>query len=133
MLLFSGVPGPPTPPVGVGEPLSAVKSSVNIIVNGISVAIIENLQKVKVPSGVSFGVSVKPAVDKPVKSIVANFEGKNYVFIVKAKNKFEMLEIKTGNSENGFTEICSSELLQNKTIVVKGAYQLLMANKNKEE
>lgn len=64
---------------------------------------------------------------------VINFEGKNYVFIVKAKNKFEMLEIKTGNSENGFTEICSSELLQNKTIVVKGAYQLLMANKNKEE
>ena len=58
------------------------------------------------------------------------FENKQYVFIVKGKNQFEMVEVKTGNSENGFTEITIDEKLANETFVFKGAYNLLMKMKN---
>jgi hypothetical protein len=46
-----------------------------------------------------------------------------------------MHEIKTGNSENNNTEIITEDIqsILNKNIVVKGAYQLLMTIKNKEE
>ena len=58
------------------------------------------------------------------------FENKQFVFIVKGKNQFEMAEIKTGNSENGFTEVNIDEKLSNETFVIKGAYNLLMKMKN---
>ena len=44
-----------------------------------------------------------------------------------------MIEIETGISENGFTEIISKADLTGKEIVTKGAYTLLMSLKNKEE
>ncbi|MBL7831442.1 MAG: efflux RND transporter periplasmic adaptor subunit [Saprospiraceae bacterium] len=68
----------------------------------------------------------------PNESIV-NYNGKTFIFIAKSKNQFEMMEVKTGNSENGFTEvqIGNESLAQN--YVLKGAYQLLMTLKNKEE
>jgi membrane fusion protein, heavy metal efflux system len=64
---------------------------------------------------------------------IVNFEGKNFVFIANSKQEFEMIEIKTGVKENGFIEIINSQLLEQKQIVVKGAYTLLMSLKNKAE
>jgi cobalt-zinc-cadmium efflux system membrane fusion protein len=64
---------------------------------------------------------------------IVSFEGKKYFFENAGKNKFEMSEIETGESENGFTEIVSKADLSGKEIVTKGAYALLMSLKNKEE
>lgn len=64
---------------------------------------------------------------------IVRFENKHYAFISINKNKFEMKEVKTGNSENGYTEIIDSEDLINQVFVTKGAYNLLMALKNKSE
>ncbi len=64
---------------------------------------------------------------------IVNFESKNYVFIEVEKNKYLMTEIKTGSSENGFTELLDSSDLANKNIVTKGAYTLLMTMKNVSE
>ena len=64
---------------------------------------------------------------------VVHFEGKQYVFANTGKNQFEMIELQTGQSENGLTEITSSGDLSGKKIVIDGAYTLLMSLKNKEE
>ena len=61
---------------------------------------------------------------------IVRFENKQYAFITKGNNQFEMVEIKTGNSENGFTEIIVDEKLITETFVLKGAYNLLMKMKN---
>ena len=63
---------------------------------------------------------------------IVNFENKNYVFIAKQNKQFEMKEVTIGNSENEFTEILSENLNTN-SIVVKGAYTLLMKMKNVED
>lgn len=63
---------------------------------------------------------------------VVRFENKHYVFIAKDQNNFEMVQVQIGNTENGFTEIASGNLV-GKTLVTKGAYNLLMAMKNKGE
>jgi cobalt-zinc-cadmium efflux system membrane fusion protein len=63
---------------------------------------------------------------------IVNFENKNYVFVTKRNNQFEMKEVTTGNSENGYTEIISNEL-KGTVIVIKGAYSILMKIKNVEE
>ena len=68
----------------------------------------------------------------PEESIV-NHQGKEYVFESNGKNQFTMIEIKTGNKENGLIEITDAEKLKDKTIVSAGAYTLLMKAKNKEE
>lgn len=65
---------------------------------------------------------------------VVTFEGKQFVFVEKSKTTFELLEVKTGNTENGLLEIVSNEVdLGAKNIVTKGAYNLLMTMKNTEE
>ncbi|HEU5364392.1 MAG TPA: efflux RND transporter periplasmic adaptor subunit [Hanamia sp.] len=64
---------------------------------------------------------------------IVSFEGKKYFFENIGKNKFEMIETETGESENGFTEILSKVDISGKKIVTKGAYTLLMSLKNKEE
>jgi cobalt-zinc-cadmium efflux system membrane fusion protein len=61
------------------------------------------------------------------------FEGKEYIFENTGKNKYEMVEVEIGTSENGLTEIISDKDLSGKNIVTKGAYTLLMALKNTEE
>jgi len=61
------------------------------------------------------------------------FEGKEYIFENTGKNKFEMVEVEIGKSENGFTEIISDKDLSGKAFVTKGAYTLLMSLKNTEE
>jgi len=66
---------------------------------------------------------------------IVRFEGKQYVFTQSEKNKYEMQEITTANTENGFTQItfADSTDISNKTFVIKGAYTLLMKMKNAEE
>jgi len=64
---------------------------------------------------------------------VVRYTGKEYLFEVAGKNQFEMIEIETGENENGFTEIISKADLSGKEFVIKGAYTLLMSLKNKEE
>ena len=64
---------------------------------------------------------------------IVTFESKQYIFIPKAKGKFEMTEVKTGNTENGFTEIITTKTLANQQCVISGAYSLLMFLKNKSE
>jgi cobalt-zinc-cadmium efflux system membrane fusion protein len=66
---------------------------------------------------------------------IVSHEGKDYVFISNTKNEFELVEIKKGNSENNYTEInaIDGKDLMNSTIVIKGAYSLLMQLKNKSE
>lgn len=61
------------------------------------------------------------------------FESKSFIFIEKEKNTFEMIEVETGVSENGYTELLYAEKYTSKNIVNKGAYSLLMALKNKAE
>lgn len=64
---------------------------------------------------------------------IVRFENVNYAFVSKNKNTFEMVEVKLGNTENGLTEVTLDESLYNNNFVVKGAYNLLMQLKNKEE
>ncbi|MCO6494253.1 MAG: efflux RND transporter periplasmic adaptor subunit [Bacteroidetes bacterium] len=64
---------------------------------------------------------------------IVSFEGKNYVFKAMSKNTFEMIEVKTGSSGNGFTEIQNATELEGIDIVQQGAYTLLMGMKNKGE
>lgn len=69
----------------------------------------------------------------PDESIVI-FEGKNYVFVQKSSNVFNMVEVQTGISQSGFTEILQgSNSFNNKNIAAKGAYTLLMQLKNTVE
>lgn len=63
---------------------------------------------------------------------IVNYENKNYIFVAKQNKQFEMKEIRIGTAENGFTEILSDDLNE-ATIVIKGAYSLLMKMKNVEE
>ena len=66
---------------------------------------------------------------------IVRFEGKEYVYIESENKKYEMIEVKTQNNENGYTQIAFSDGtdIQNKTFVIKGAYTLLMKMKNTEE
>ncbi len=66
-------------------------------------------------------------------SAVVDFEGKNYVFVVREKNKFESIEVQLGAKENGFVGIKNYIALDHQKIIDKGAYTLLMALKNKAE
>lgn len=77
--------------------------------------------------------SLHQALAVPSNSI-QRFENKEYVIVSKDGSTFELVSVKSGSSENGYTEIvnASNELKQSK-IVEKGAYQLLMAMKNKSE
>ena len=63
---------------------------------------------------------------------VVSFDGKEYVFVSKGKNSFEMLEVQIGDTENGFIEIKNTPIIGSQ-LVTKGAYALLMFLKNKSE
>lgn len=64
---------------------------------------------------------------------VVRFENKHYVFVKKSAKQFELTEVQIGISEKGQTEILNGESLQQKEIVGKGAYTVLMSLKNKTE
>jgi len=63
---------------------------------------------------------------------IVTYENKQYVFVEKGKNIFEITEVPPGNAQNGFTEITdeAAKTLADKKIVVNGAYNLLMKMKN---
>ena len=66
---------------------------------------------------------------------IVNHEGKDYVFIAKSNRQFDLVEIKKGGTENGFSEIATLDAkdISAAQIVIKGAYSLLMQLKNKSE
>jgi cobalt-zinc-cadmium efflux system membrane fusion protein len=65
---------------------------------------------------------------------IVQFEGKRYVYRLRGVNQYEMTEVKTGESENGFTEIITQDPgMLSGVYVTKGAYSLLMMMKNKAE
>jgi len=69
----------------------------------------------------------------PTEALV-DFEGKRYLYKVIGKNSYEMTEVATGESENGYTEILNAaDKLTQATFVVKGSYSLLMMMKNKAD
>ncbi|MDP2176474.1 MAG: efflux RND transporter periplasmic adaptor subunit [Bacteroidota bacterium] len=67
----------------------------------------------------------------PSESILV-FEGRNYVFC-KNDTQYEFVEIEIGNTNQSFTQIINPEKLIGRTIVAKGAYDLLMSLKNTDE
>jgi len=67
------------------------------------------------------------------KDAIVSFEEKDYIFVKKSNNQYEMTEVVLGISENGFTAITTAEAIKDKEIVIKGAYTLLMQLKNKAD
>jgi membrane fusion protein, heavy metal efflux system len=70
----------------------------------------------------------------PTEAIV-RFENKQYAYRAAGNNRFEMLEVTAGETQDGFTRILSAGQNDpgNTTFVVKGAYSLLMLMKNKAD
>jgi membrane fusion protein, heavy metal efflux system len=66
---------------------------------------------------------------------IVRFEGKQYVFTQSENKKYEMHEVATQNSDNGFTQITFVDKIDrvNSDFVIKGAYPLLMKMKNTED
>ncbi len=67
----------------------------------------------------------------PAEAIV-RFENKEYVYKEKSEKQFEMIEVKTGISENGYLQIISpgDTGFTSGNFVIRGAYSLLMMMKN---
>ncbi|MEK6781087.1 MAG: efflux RND transporter periplasmic adaptor subunit [Bacteroidota bacterium] len=63
---------------------------------------------------------------------IVRFENNQYIFMAEGEG-YILFEVKTGDSENGFSEIVDGANLVDKNIVLKGAYNLLMTMKNKVE
>lgn len=61
---------------------------------------------------------------------IVRFENKNYIFVETQKMKFQIVPVDLGNSASGYTEILNADQLQDKKIVLRGAYTLLMTLKN---
>jgi len=64
---------------------------------------------------------------------IVRYQNNQYIFFAETDSRFTIQEIKTGDMEKGFVEIISGVGLTDKKIVIKGAYNLLMAMKNKVE
>lgn len=73
-----------------------------------------------------------PAVPE---AAVVEFEGKRYIFIEGETNHYQAVEIKTGVTELGYTELILPETVKKETakVVHKGAYDLLSKLKNSGE
>jgi hypothetical protein len=68
---------------------------------------------------------------------MVQFEGKNYVFILKNQTKesytFEMIEVNKGAENEDFVEVFLAEKYQNAQFVSQGAFALLGQLKNTAE
>ncbi len=66
---------------------------------------------------------------------VVKYENRSYVFVAKeARNNYEMVEVKTGNSADNYVEVVLPGRLQSDVgIVTHGAYELLGFLKNRGE
>jgi cobalt-zinc-cadmium efflux system membrane fusion protein len=72
------------------------------------------------------------ALTLPEEALV-RFGDKEYIFVELKKGEFEMRDVKVGGRQEGFVEIMNSDQFQNQSIVLNGAYSLLMKLKNTEE
>lgn len=73
---------------------------------------------------------------------VVTFDGKTYIFVYKGQEKdedhgpaeehFEMVEIKAGITENGFTQVEGDDFLTSDQFAITGTHTLLALLKNKE-
>jgi cobalt-zinc-cadmium efflux system membrane fusion protein len=61
---------------------------------------------------------------------IVRYENKHFVFLDKGQYNYEMIEITTGSTENGYTAIELKDELTDALFVTHGAYNLLMAMKN---
>jgi cobalt-zinc-cadmium efflux system membrane fusion protein len=68
----------------------------------------------------------------PEESIV-NFEGKQYIFLKEQNDSYTIKEIQTGMKDKSYVQILNTEELQNKSIVINGAYSLLLQSKKSQE
>ena len=66
---------------------------------------------------------------------IVSYGGRDFVFVAKGLNQFELLEIKKGVSDGAYIAIDSIDgfELKNFNLVVEGAYSLLMQLKNRPE
>lgn len=97
----------------------------------------EQYDKVLIPGtymNAEIKVKNRQAIVLPAEAIVRH-EGKHFIFKEVAKQKYTMLEVEAGETENGFTELLVPEamLKESGNYVTKGAYTLLMMLKNEAE
>jgi cobalt-zinc-cadmium efflux system membrane fusion protein len=64
---------------------------------------------------------------------IVNYEGRFYAYESLNNLKYAMVEVIVGAKNEGFIEVKNYQLLQNKKLVIKGAYTLFMKMKNVEE
>ena len=64
---------------------------------------------------------------------VVRFEGKDFLFVAKGQDSFELVPTEIGVTGNGWTEIKNAAAFEGKNVAFKGAYTLLMALKNSAE
>jgi len=70
------------------------------------------------------------AIALPEDAIV-NYENKHYIFVPAGDKRFEMKEVTTGATENGYVAVTANGIdLINANVVKKNAYTLLMKLKN---
>jgi len=76
-------------------------------------------------------VEDRPTAALPEAAIVS-YGGRHYAFVVKGDRQFELTEVKTGTTENGFSAIDTGDMpgVDSTVFVTKGAYVLLMKMKN---
>ncbi|PWS28842.1 efflux transporter periplasmic adaptor subunit [Pedobacter yonginense] len=95
----------------------------------------ENYDKALIPGlymNAEIEVSNTRSSTLPEEALV-DFEGKQFVFVALSQSKFKMTEVQTGKIESGRIEIKNPEVLKERTIVIRGAYTLLMKLKNKAD
>jgi cobalt-zinc-cadmium efflux system membrane fusion protein len=63
---------------------------------------------------------------------IQRFEGREYIFVRRTNQQFEMLEVKRIANNGQSSSLSSPQLNPNLEIVTKGAYTLLMKLKNTE-
>ncbi len=67
-------------------------------------------------------------------SAVVRYEQREFVFVESSAGVFDMKVVRTGEKEDGFVEIIGgAEALEGRTLVIRNAYSLLGALKNKAE
>lgn len=77
-------------------------------------------------------VENQKALTVPEEAVV-RWQGKFYVFTDLGNNQFQMVEVKSGVTNEGFSQIKSETLNNSSKVVVKNAYTLLMSAMNNDE
>ena len=64
---------------------------------------------------------------------IVSFEGKQYIFLKEQNDSYTIKEIQTGMKDKGYVQILNTEDVQKKSIVINGAYSLLLQSKKSQE